>query len=198
MRGYPIKDWRTADGFISSYALAHVLGWDFRTYLKFTNAICFRLAKSINGYSAAALSISKHRRIVGGWLFVDVPTLNFFLDRFGWQSVEDIFSCLDEGISPLDYLANTGAENRIIIEDFRGKSRIFPEITPNIFEYTRFSCKMFNKLSRKRRKIHKVSMIFKRVSFRQKRLEISAKHVALPRIPIEMPARTVAGVKGLF
>ena len=198
MSCYPIKEWKTDNGFYSTYMLAHILGWDFRTYLKFTNAICFHLAKGINGYSAAALSISKHRRLLGGWLFVDVPTLDFFLDRFGWPSVDDIFSCLDYGISPLDYLANTGVENRIIIEDYREKSRKFGEITHNIFEYPRFSCKMFNKLSRKRRKIHNVSMIFKRVSFRQKRIEIHTKRVVLPRISIEVPIRTVACIKGLF
>lgn len=197
MRGYPIKEWRTDDGFYSSYALAHALGLDFRTYLKFTNAICSHLARSINGYSAATLSISKHRRIIGGWLFVDVPTLNFFLDRFGWPSVEDIFSCLDEGISPLDYLANTGVEDRIIIEDYREKSRKFGEISHNIFDFSQFSDKMFNNLSRKRRKIHKVSIIFKRVSFRQKRLEISAKRVALSRIQIWMPARSSVCLVGL-
>ena len=184
MRGYPIKEWKTEGGFISTYALAHSLGWDFRTYLKFTNAICSHLARSINGYSAATLSISKHRRLIGGWLFVDVPTLNFFLDRFGWPSVEDIFSCLDEGISPLDYLANTGGEDRIIIEDYREKSRKFGEISHNIFDFSQFSDRFFNNLSRKRRKIHKVSIIFKRVSFRQKRLEISAKRETLPRFSI--------------
>ena len=197
MRGYPIKYWHTVDGFYSTYALAHIIGLDFSTYLRFTNSICFRLARSINGYSAASLSISKHRRLIGGWLFVDVPTLNFFLDRFGWPSIEDIFSCLDDGISPLDYMANTGGENRIIIEQFQGKYAIFPEITPNIFEYPRFSCEMFNKLSRKRRKINKVSMISKRVSFRHKRKEIHTKRVDLSS-SIEVPIRTVAGVKGPF
>jgi len=198
MRGYPIKEWNTDDGFYSTYALAHILGWDFRTYLKFTNAICFKLARSINGYSSAALSISKHRRLIGGWLFVDVPTLNFFLDRFGWPSIEDAFSCLDHGIRPLDYLANTGVEDRIIIEDYRGKSRIFPEISHNILDCRQFSDRLFNKISENRKKCQISVKMFCRVAIKHRRIEIHTKRVDLPRIPIEMPIRTVAGARDCF
>ena len=186
MSCYPIKEWRTDNGFYSTYMLAHILGWDFRSYLKFTNAICFHLAKGINGYSAAALSISKHRRIIGGWLFVDVPTLNFFLDRFGWPSIEDIFSCFDHDSSPLDYLANTGVENRIIIEDYREKSRKFGEITHNILDCRQFSDKMFNKLCRIRLKCQRFDKRVRMSNIRPKRLELSDNREALPRLSIEL------------
>lgn len=197
MRGYPIKEWKTDDEYYSTYMLAHILGWDFRTYLKFTNAICFHLAKGISGYSAAALSISKHRRIIGGWLFVDVPTLNFFLDRFGWPSVEDIYSCLDEGISPLDYLANTGVEDRIIIEDYREKSSKFDEISHNILDFRQFSDKMFNKICRIRLKCQRFVKKITRVIIRPKRLELSYNRVTLPRLSIEFPKMSSECLKGL-
>ena len=199
MRGYPIKEWKTEGGFISTYLLAHVLGWDFSRYLFMVSKMIKTLAVGIDGkYSAAALAISKHRRIIGGWLFMDEQTINHILIRHGYPPVKDIFSCLDDDVSPLDLISDCCLEDRAFLHVFHRNSVMFSDISIEILPRCQKFDRLLNNLSRNRLKCQISVKRFCRVAIKHRRIEIHTRRVDLSRIQLVMPVRTVAGVKGLF
>lgn len=198
MRGYPIKEWKTEGGFISTYLLAHVFGWDFSRYLFMVSKMIKTLAVGIDGkYSAAALAISKHRRLIGGWLFMDEQTINHILIRHGYPPVKDIFSCLDDDVSPLDLISDCYLEDRMFLSDYPRSSEIFYDISFEILPRCQKVDRLFNNLSRNRKKCQSFDKKYARVNIRPRRIEIHTKREGLSRSFHEPSKRSSECLKGL-
>lgn len=198
MRGYPIKDWKTEGGFISTYLLAHGLGWDFSRYLFMVSKMIKTLAVGIDGkYSAAALAISKHRRIIGGWLFMDEQTINHILIRHGYPPVKDIFSCLDDDVSPLDMISDCCLEDRAFLHVFHRNSVMFSDISIEILPRCQKFDRLLNKISENRKKCRSFDKKCARVNIRRSRLKIHSKLVGLSRSFNEPSKRSSECLKGI-
>ena len=182
MRGYPIKEWKTEGGFISTYLLAHVLGWDFRYYIRFVGMVVNHLRQGPLGIcSPVVYATSRHRKIIGGWLFIDAETLDLLLQRRGWPTTADIFAPLIVGASPLDHLSDGFPEDRVIIDDFHRNSKDFLENIQRILPRCQKFDRLFNKISRNRRRCQSFDKKYARVNIRPRRIEIHTKRVGLSR-----------------
>lgn len=198
MRGYPIKEWKTKDGFYSTYMTAHVLGWDFRYYIRFVGMIVNHLRQGPLGIrSPVVYATSRHRKIIGGWLFIDTETLDLLLQRRGWPTTADIFASLNDGVSPLDYLSGDFLEDRVIIDDFHRNSKDFLENIQRILPRCQKVDRLFNKISRNRRRCQSFDKKYARVNIRPRRIEIHTKHVGLSRSFNEPSKRSSECLKGI-
>lgn len=197
MRGYPIDDWRTEDGFYSTYALAHILGWDFRYYIRFVGMIVNHLMQGPLGIrSPVVYATSRHRKIIGGWLFVDAETIDLLLQRRGWPTTADIFASLNLGVSPLDQLSEVFSEDRIIIDDFHRKSKDFLEYPRCILHRCQKVDRLFNKISGNRKKCQISVKMFCRLAIKHRRIEIHPMRWDLPRIFFDI-SRSSSCISGL-
>lgn len=198
MRGYPIKEWKTEDGYYSTYMLAHILGWDFRYYIRFVGMIVDHLRRGPLGIcSPVVYATSRHRKIICGWLFIDAETLDLLLQRRGWPTTADIFAPLIVGASPLDHLSVGFPEDRVIIDDFHRKSKDFLENIQRILPRCQKFDRLLNKISENRIKCQISVKRFCRVAIKHRRIEIHTRRVGLPRIFNEWPVRSSVCLKGL-
>lgn len=197
MRGYPIKEWKTTDGFYSTYMLAHILGWDFRYYIRFVGMVVNHLSQGPLGIrSPMVYATSRHRKIIGGWLFVDAETLDLLLQRRGWPTTADIFASLNLGVSPLDHLADIFSEDRVIIDDFHRNSKDFLEYPRCILHRCQKVDRLLNKIRENRKKCQISVKRFCRVAIKHRRIEIHTKRVTSPRIFFNIP-RSSSCISGL-
>ena len=198
MRGYPIREWKTDDAFYSTYALAHIIGWDFRYYIRFVGMVVNHLRQGPLGIrSPVVYATSRHRRLVGGWLFVDAETLDLLLQRRGWPTTADIFASLNDGVSPLDYLSDVFPEDRAFLHDFHQNSKVFLDYSRCILPRCQKVDRLFNNLSRNRKKCQSFDKKYARVNIRRRSLKISVRRVDLPRSFNGWSARSSVCIKGL-
>lgn len=198
MRGYPIKEWKTCDGFYSTYVIGHILGWDFRYYIRFVGMIVNQLIQGPFGTrSPVVYATSRHRKIIGGWLFIDAETLDLLLQRRGWPTTADIFAPLIVGASPLDHLSDGFPEDRVFIDDFHRNSKDFLEYSLCILPRCQKVDRLFNKISENRKKCQSFDKKYARVNIRPRRIEIHTKRVGLSRSFNEPSKRSSECLKGI-
>lgn len=139
MTKYPLDSVTTKDGMVSTYALAHILGFTYTKYLAMTRWISSTVGMVKGKYSRAAYLASRKKRLINGWLFVDIDFINVFLTRNGYPKIEDILddvricaSLIDD--RDYDYEFDNFVDNRSCIHEDR---RIFEEIIQNRYNIIR-------------------------------------------------------------